>query len=168
MSQNPFEILGIIPAPILDLNELRLAYRTIQRIVHPDLGNDVEASEKVNYAYQTLKNDESRIGEILKLSKFWPPNPEWMDPEFLMDAMDLGEEIDSLERTDENALNQITFQMNQWSKYQFDTLQMLHEQWINTTDPLISESLLKQLSVWFQKNRYISRLQKNLNQEHEI
>ncbi len=168
MIQNPFEILNMSPEPVLDLVELRKRYIEIQRNGHPDLGNSPEISEAANRAYTVLKSDETRLEAILKLQGVWPPDTQLIGMDFLMDAMELGETIDALNPNDIQANEALRAELQQMAhnlKSELEALQLesqQHTQWQE------DKAYLNKLSAFYQKRRYLTRLEKNLNQESEL
>ncbi len=168
MIQNPFEILDVRPEPILDLVELRKKYIEIQRNGHPDLGNSPEISEAANRAYTVLKSDETRLEAILKLSGIWPPDTQLIGMEFLMQAMELGETIDGLNPDDSQSRETVLAELNQMSEDLKLELQALHNIYAENANWQENTAYLHRLSACYQKRRYLTRLEKNLNQESEL
>ncbi|MBK7810179.1 MAG: Fe-S protein assembly co-chaperone HscB [Saprospiraceae bacterium] len=103
MDPNYFEHFGIQKAYFLDLKSLRKKYYEISKLLHPDLSETGSSSEdQINQriafhhlAYATLTDPEKRLAYILNLEGWFDlgiPDP---DQEFLMEMMDLNEEIES-------------------------------------------------------------------------
>jgi hypothetical protein len=165
---NPFEFFQIDPEPIIDLVLLRRKYIDLQKSGHPDLGYGDELSEATNRGYTLLKCEETRVGEILKIYGPWPPPVNWIDKEFLMESMELGEEIELLDRSNTIEVSQVSQRITELIQLQQQELAQVQMLWSDIHADDKKPEVLKRLSVWYQKNRYISRLQKNLNQEKEI
>jgi len=168
MDVNPFEILQLKPSPKMDLGEMRKRYIEIQRNGHPDLGNDSEISELANKAYSLLKNDESRMAEILKLYGNWPPDTKLIGMDFLMETMEISEAIDLvLNSTDSDTTEILSSLVNLRNELdeQLDSLDMRVRK---NSDWISDSNLLNEISSWYQKCRYLTRLEKNLRGEEEL
>ncbi|MFT5781543.1 MAG: molecular chaperone HscB [Pseudomonas sp.] len=102
-----FALFDLQPAFGLDLTQLAVRYRELARSVHPDRFTDgtereqrlaVEQSASLNEAYQTLKNTSSRARYLLSLSGVeLPLEVTVQDPEFLLQQMQLREELEDLQ-----------------------------------------------------------------------
>lgn len=168
MDVNPFEILQLQPSPKMDLGEMRKRYIEIQRNGHPDLGNDSGISELANKAYSLLKSDEARMAEIIKLYGIWPPDTKLIGMDFLMETMEISEAIDSVLNStnpDTSEIQMSLAQLRNDLNNQLDNLQSRVESNSNWTTDL---ELLNEISSWYQKCRYLTRLEKNLRGEEEL
>jgi molecular chaperone HscB len=104
---DPFATLGLPRRYQLDMPQLETNYRELQRVLHPDRHNSAAASQRrmnllkaveVNEAYRALKNDLTRAEALLALYAAEAPpeaRPEARqeDPEFLMEVLELREEL---------------------------------------------------------------------------
>lgn len=168
MDVNPFEILQLKPSPKMDLGEMRKRYIEIQRNGHPDLGNDSGISELANKAYSLLKSDESRMAEIIKFYGVWPPDTKLIGMDFLMETMEISEAIDAVLNSTNPDITEVQGSLTQLRKEldnQLDSLQFRVQEnsnWTTDTD------LLNDISTWYQKCRYLTRLEKNLKGEEEL
>ena len=168
MDKNPFHILNMAPMPKMDLGALRKRYIEIQRSGHPDLGNDPEVSEWANQAYSLLKNDEYRLAEILKFYGTWPPDTKLIGMDFLMEAMEISEAIGELQKESDAEKSGITNTLNQM-KIELDVqLDSLNAKADANTTWFEDIALLEQISIWYQRRRYLTRLEKNLIGEEEL
>lgn len=103
--KNHFELFGLVPAYVLDLEHLDRAYRDIQAEVHPDRfahAGDAErrasmqVTTQVNEAYRTLKNPVRRAKYLLELNGVdvgFETNTA-MPADFLMEQMELREKLE--------------------------------------------------------------------------
>lgn len=90
----------------VDVVELALRYRELQRAVHPDRHSSASESERLlavrraaelNDAYQTLKDPINRARHLLLMHGIaWHDEKTIRDPEFLLAQMDLREELAEL------------------------------------------------------------------------
>lgn len=105
--QDFFSLLGLDRRFDIDLPTLTASYRELQRSVHPDryAGGDerqrllaVQKSAQINEAYETLKSVTRRAAYLLKLAGETVDNSAttFQDPEFLMQQMQLREELAEL------------------------------------------------------------------------
>ena len=103
--KNHFELFGLVPAYALDAALLDRAYRDIQANIHPDRfahagdaerGASMQLTTRVNEAYRTLRSPVQRARHILELNGVdagFESNTA-MPPEFLMEQMELRENLD--------------------------------------------------------------------------
>lgn len=103
--RNHFELFGLPAVFELDLGLLNERYRDLQRHVHPDRfagASDrqrllsVQRTAEINEAYQALKDPLKRARHLLELRGLDAEleNNTVMDREFLMEQMDLREELE--------------------------------------------------------------------------
>jgi len=99
--QDHFALLGLKPAPRIDMDDLEMRYLRASRRVHPDLNRDqdeaelIEASSRLNEAWQTLKDPWKRLPYLADLySPCILEETKNMAPCFLMEAMELGEKVE--------------------------------------------------------------------------
>jgi molecular chaperone HscB len=98
-----FELFGIPRSFEVDMEELSLRYRDLQRTVHPDRFANASEQEKrlslqqtalINEAFQALKAPLPRARYLLQLNGInLDDNDTAMDPGFLMEQMELREEL---------------------------------------------------------------------------
>lgn len=106
-SQNYFELFGLPTDFRLDLDELALRYRDLQKVVHPDRYANSSEQEKrmamqsatlVNEGFATLKDPLSRAQYILGLKgrKADGESLTTSDSSFLMEQMELRETLSEI------------------------------------------------------------------------
>jgi len=106
-SKNYFEIFNLPVSFELDINQLSAVYRDLQKEVHPDkfvnAGEQqsrlaVQMTSLVNQAFDTLKSPVSRAHYLLEIAGLDIDHEQdtTMDPMFLMEQMELREEIESV------------------------------------------------------------------------
>ena len=109
--KNHFELFGLAPAYALDLVQLDRAYRDIQANIHPDRfahAGDAERrasmqmTTQVNDAYRTLKSPLQRARYLLELNGVDAglETNTAMPPEFLMEQMELRENLEDARDAD--------------------------------------------------------------------
>lgn len=115
-SKNYFEVFELPVGFELDLEQLSVVYRKLQKEIHPDrfanAGEQqsrlaVQMTSLVNQAFDTLKSPVSRAHYLLKLAGLDIDHEQdtTMDPMFLMEQIELREEIESV-RSKQDALAQ--------------------------------------------------------------
>jgi molecular chaperone HscB len=102
-----FALFDLQPAFDLDLDQLAARYRELARETHPDRFADASAREQrqaleraaqLNDAYQTLKSPSRRAHYLLGLrGESVPLEATVQDPEFLLQQMQLREELEELQ-----------------------------------------------------------------------
>ncbi len=107
LGKNFFELFGLPARFDIDSADLASRYRELQRRFHPDRFAAAPESERrlsmqmtaqINGAYQTLRDPVARARYLLGLQGI-DTNEETdtrMDPAFLMEQMELREELDAL------------------------------------------------------------------------
>ncbi len=104
LSKNHFELFGLPEVFSVDLAQLAERYRSLQKTLHPDrfaaAGDrerrlSLQASTRVNEAYQTLRDPLSRAKYLLSLytGEVGGKNETTRDTAFLMEQMDLREAL---------------------------------------------------------------------------
>lgn len=104
-----FALFDLQPGFRLDLNELSARYRELARQTHPDRFADasehdqrvaLERAAQLNDAYQTLKSASQRARYLLTLRGHeLPLETTVQDPAFLMQQMELREELQDLQES---------------------------------------------------------------------
>lgn len=108
MQKNYFELLDVPVQFTIDLNQLAENYRTVQKEVHPDRFSDgteqeqrvaVQYSSLINEAYRVLKVPLTRAGYLLEIKgvELEQGSHTINDPAFLMEQMELREELEALQ-----------------------------------------------------------------------
>jgi molecular chaperone HscB len=132
-SKNYFEIFNIPVSFDVDTAQLSEVYRELQKEVHPDkfvnAGEQqsrlaVQVASLVNQAFDTLKLPVSRANYLLKLAGLDIDHEQdtTMDPMFLMEQMELREEIESV-RSKSDPLDEIDRLMKQVKNTLADVMQ---------------------------------------------
>jgi molecular chaperone HscB len=108
MKKNYFQLLGLPVDFEIDRDVLTNNYRDLQRQFHPDKFANSSAMEKrlsvqnsaqINDAFQTLKNPLKRaIYQLSVLGLELKDNETTMDPLFLMQQMELREQLEQIEQ----------------------------------------------------------------------
>lgn len=110
-TQDYFELFDLEPGFSIDLEQLALRFRELQREAHPDRFANATAQEKrisvqqaalINEAYQALKTPLSRGRYLLEsLGARLDETDTRMDPAFLMEQMELREGLAAVNASDD-------------------------------------------------------------------
>lgn len=135
--KNYFELFGLPVAFEIDLEDLSLRYRDLQRTVHPDRFANASELEKrlslqqtalINEAFQTLKSPLPRARYLLQLNDIiLDDNDTAMDPMFLMEQMELREELSEIRGKDDpfTELNKLRDRVESNERQLVESLQQL-------------------------------------------
>lgn len=107
LSQNYFELFEIPVSYDVDVNQLQQRYRDLQKAVHPDKYASASSQERrismqqtslINQALHTLKHPVERAVYMLQLKgvDFTMDNETTMDAGFLMEQMEMREQLESI------------------------------------------------------------------------
>jgi molecular chaperone HscB len=110
--KNHFELFGLPVTFDIDADDLTLRYRELQRRVHPDKFANASGQERrlslqmtalVNEAFHTLKDPIRRGRYLLSLRgiELNDGTDTEMDPAFLMEQMELRENLDEVRQADD-------------------------------------------------------------------
>ena len=99
---DPFALLGLAPAYEVDLAALERAFFERSKLAHPDRVASAPAAERIaaltraralNDAYQLVKKPVARAEYLLAQAGVTIGDNERLDPTFLMEILDLREEL---------------------------------------------------------------------------
>lgn len=163
MSENYFSWYGIEPAFFPDEKTIRTAYYRLSLETHPDHSSDHEEAMRLsslnNAAYQTLKQFDTRLPYLLELLGYYTPEEKYaLDPEFLMEMMELNESISFAEGEEKKGYEA---QVERLESALNASLEKLCKTW----DESHEKSLLEQIKEGYYKRKYLRRLRQNLNDE---
>ncbi|TNE82381.1 MAG: hypothetical protein EP332_00455 [Bacteroidetes bacterium] len=163
MSENYFTWYGITPAFFPDEKAIRTAYYRLSLETHPDHSDNHEEAMKLssrnNAAYQTLKQFDTRLPYLLGLLGFYTPEEKYsLDPEFLMEMMELNESISFAEGEEKASYEKQVTDLETALNSQLESL-------CKTWDETQEKSLLESIKEGYYKRKYLRRLRQNLNNE---
>ena len=155
--ENPFAFFGIEPSLVIDEKALRRKYLDIQRGSHPDLQSHVvvpsaDDSEKANEFYKYLMNRELRVKSYLMLKSNSDIKDNQLPPSYLMDMMDLSDEIESMDRSDEIQTQNVEAMLAEKET-------ALEAEFTSIATQTVPD--IESLVLWYQKQKYLLRLRKN-------
>ncbi len=114
--QNYFEIFQLSPTYKINLEQLSTKYRELQLSVHPDKFANATDQEKrhsvqwatqINHAYDTIKDPLARAIYLLELNDVSIEHSPNLDPAFLMEQIELREELEEIETGGASALSEL-------------------------------------------------------------
>ncbi len=166
---NYFDLFGLEEQFDIDISKLTKKYYALSRTEHPDLlsaasgdqvDDAIEKTETLNIAYEVLKDKKKRIEYILSTHGLMQGDQS-IDPEFLMEMMEINEQLMELElEPDENNLKTI------WAAWEDKTSEIELDglTWIRRYDngEKIEEVLL-QVKEYFLKSKYLLRIKEKLS-----
>jgi molecular chaperone HscB len=167
LQQNYFELFRLRPVFFLDSKALSQCYRELQQIVHPDRFAAASEQERrlsmqhathFNTAYQTLKHPLSRARYLLELQGVDIGESAVMEPEFLLQQMELREQLEALPQLGE-PLSELMSLRQQWQQT-IDTMQKAFAEQLANHD---NEQALQ----LFYKLQFFYRLQEELDSIEE-
>ena len=139
--ENYFALLAVPQAYELDISALTSSYCALQREAHPDrfasgserdLRMAVQQSSFINEAYETLVSPTRRAAYLLKLAGVNSDmsSTTFQDPEFLMQQMQLREELSELQdaKDPEQALDVFYRDLDQAAKSQKEAFSQSYNQ----------------------------------------
>jgi molecular chaperone HscB len=166
---NAFEFFDLIPSLAIDVKILRSKFLEIQRNSHPDFGGESNTdSELANTYFEVLKSPEKRIQVLLELYANNSINNNLLPANFLMNMMELNDDIDDSKGGDEKAKLQAENQLNSIKSELDNQMSEFIHLWENQKVSIQTISDWTELTTWYQKMKYWSRLRKNLDGINEI
>lgn len=168
--RNFFEIFDLTPGFEIDLELLTARYRELQRLVHPDKyaqASDqdrrlaIQMAANINDAFRTLKDPVERALYLLRLKEVVvdDESARRLDPEFLMEQMELREALSEV-RNSAQAMQNL-------SKI-FVTIDRLETQTLHALKAAFARgdaAALRNANEHVQKLRFIKRLR---GEAHEV
>lgn len=135
LGRNHFELFGLEPGFEIDLSRLSTQYRELQKNLHPDRFANATAQERrlsvqlasqINDGYRILSKPILRGRYMLELAGvvFDDALDTQMDPAFLMEQMELREQLEIL-RSDDNPLGGLAEMSKKLGKQELEKINKL-------------------------------------------
>ncbi|MEX9942620.1 co-chaperone HscB [Providencia rettgeri] len=155
-----FTLFGLTPTYAIDSEQLTLRFQDLQRQYHPDRFATCSEQEKmqalqkaatINAAYQALRHPLKRAEYMLSLHGFDINNEQHTmhDTAFLMEQLELREELDNIENSDDALDLLVKFMQNVKQMQQARSALMVTEldamQWEKAADTVRKLRLLDKL-----------------------
>lgn len=166
---NYFELYDIPLSFQPDLSLVKKRFYTLSRQYHPDFfggATEVEKQEvleisaRVNKAYKVFQKQDELIKYILQLKGLLEEEEKYsLPPEFLMEVMDLNEQVMELDKSDTKALEAILAIINELEKNIYDPVEAVLT---NSESADFTEKTLLQVKAYYFKKKYLSRIRGEL------
>jgi len=163
-----FAVLGFEPDYELDADLLRKSFFAKQRETHPDryghlaglaLDEQIQLAAQINEAYRVLQDPFRRLEHLLVLRRHTQGVTEHqhpLPPDFLMEMMDLNEEVEKLEtHPDATHANDLKTNVEQ-------QITAIRAQTAALLGPETSPEALEKAQTGLEKLRYLLRLRESL------
>jgi molecular chaperone HscB len=167
---NYFEFYQIPVNFKVDARALKRKFYALSKEYHPDFHTDkseeeqariLELSSLNNKAYNTLKDFDLRMKYVLNLKNLLHESTDKLPQSFLMEMMDVNEVLMDLEfDEDTSKLNGVKESVNQMKISFLDEVSNIIDSYDDTKSTDEELSLIKN---YYLKQRYILRIQDNLN-----
>ncbi len=167
---NYFELFGIQPSFKPDISKLKKKYYELSFRYHPDHQVNINDSDKdtnlekssiLNKAYNTLKDKDKLFEYILQLHNCLPEEGKAHIPqEFLMEMMDLNEELMEIELEPEiEKVKRITSQVKEIEEKLYHEIENIIHNYGNES---LNKDSLDKLIDFYMKKKYLLRIKQNL------
>jgi molecular chaperone HscB len=170
---NHFEVLELRVDFFLDSKDLKKAYHNKSKSFHPDFhaqsnlneqNDNLEKSTLVTKAFEVLKSFDSRMNYILEIYNQVPEEGQNTLPmDFLMEMMDLNEEINELEFSEPVNKELVTELLKKIEDRMMEGLEEVRPKLLKF-DPIHPEDgILKNARDYYLKNKYLLRIKNRLS-----
>ena len=173
-TQTHFELFELPVSFEIDLQDLSQRYRELQRVVHPDKfvnASDherrlsVENAALINNAYQILKSPQRRARYMLELQSvsFDDENDMALEPEFLMEQIELRESLGELNKSNDPiaSLNKIMLDIKERINVVLNSLREGLEK------EQLDEAKKLDLKLLIHKMQFLNKLQQEAEYQEE-
>lgn len=162
---NYFEIYGIEPSFTIDAAAVRKKFYELSRAYHPDFNGGGTATEQqevleksamINEAYKTLLNKDLLIKYILTSKGLLQEEEKYnLPPDFLMEVMDLNEQVMELDKTDTTAVASLMATAKNLETELYEAIEPVMDNYSESTD---TEKELLQVKDYYFKKKYLDRI----------
>lgn len=162
---NYFEIYGIEPSFTIDAAAVRKKFYELSRAYHPDFNGGGTATEQqevleksamINEAYKTLLNKDLLIKYILTSKGLLQEEEKYnLPPDFLMEVMDLNEQVMELDKTDTTAVAALMATAKNLEKDLYEAIEPVMG---NYSENTATEKELLQVKDYYFKKKYLDRI----------
>ena len=162
---NYFELYGIAPSFNIDTAAVRKKFYELSRNHHPDFNGGGTATEQqevleksamINEAYKTLLNKDLLIKYILTSKGLLQEEEKYnLPPDFLMEVMDLNEQVMELDKTDTTAVASLMATAKNLEKDLYEAIEPVMDNYSESTS---TEKELLQVKDYYFKKKYLDRI----------
>lgn len=162
---NYFELYGIAPSFNIDAAAVRKKFYELSRTHHPDFNGGGTATEQqevleksamINEAYKTLLNKDLLIKYILTSKGLLQEEEKYnLPPDFLMEVMDLNEQVMELDKGDTTAVASL---MATAKNLETELYEAIEPVMANYSEDTSTEKELLQVKDYYFKKKYLDRI----------
>ena len=162
---NYFELFGIEPSFNIDTATIKKKFYELSRANHPDFFGggtiaeqnlSIEQSATINQAYKTLLNKDQLIKYMLTQKGLLQEEEKYnLPPDFLMEVMDLNEQVMELDKADTAAVAAIKTAANNLQNEIYEAIEPVIT---NYTEGTTTEKELLQVKDYYFKKKYLDRI----------
>ena len=162
---NYFELYGIAPSFTIDTAAVRKKFYELSRTHHPDFNGGGTATEQqevlqrsamINEAYKTLLNKDLLIKYILTSKGLLQEEEKYnLPPDFLMEVMDLNEQVMELDKGDTTAVSSL---MTTAKNLETELYEAIEPVMANYSEDTSTEKELLQVKDYYFKKKYLDRI----------
>lgn len=162
---NYFELYGIAPSFTIDAAAVRKKFYELSRTHHPDFNGGGTATEQqevleksamINEAYKTLLNKDLLIKYILTSKGLLQEEEKYnLPPDFLMEVMDLNEQVMELDKDDTTAVASLMATAKNLETELYEAIEPVMDNYSESTS---TEKELLQVKDYYFKKKYLDRI----------
>lgn len=173
---NYFELYGLPILMKVDISDIKKKFYELSRRYHPDFhvqsdearqADVLDKSADVNKAYKVFQNTDDTIKYVLQLKDLIHDEEKYeLDPEFLMEVMDINEELMELETgADKEALERTLLKTKDLLTQIYNDVAPIVE---NYQEGATTEKELLQVKAYYYKKKYLQRILDKIHQIRNI
>ncbi|MBC7828757.1 MAG: co-chaperone Hsc20 [Chitinophagaceae bacterium] len=173
---NYFELYGLPVLMKVNSSEIKQKFYELSRQYHPDYyakadesrqADVLEKSADVNKGFKIFQNTDDTIRYVLQLKNLIHDEEKYeLDPEFLMEVMDINEELMELETgADKVAVEQCLLKTKQLLTQIYNDVAPVVE---NYQEGITSEKEMLKVKSYFYKKKYLQRILDKIHQIRNI
>lgn len=169
---NYFELFEIPVQLVTDKETVRRQYHKLSKTHHPDYFVNTPEEEKqtsletaalLNKAFKTLTQQDETIKYVLTLQGLLEEEEKYsLPPEFLMEMMDINEELAEADASDEETKANLVNKLKEIQNEIYSPVAQIIE---NYKEDFTSEEELKKVKEYYFKKKYLQRLAGQLGQK---
>jgi molecular chaperone HscB len=162
---NYFELYCIAPSFTIDTAAVRKKFYELSRTHHPDFNGGGTATEQqevleksamINEAYKTLLNKDLLIKYILTSKGLLQEEEKYnLPPDFLMEVMDLNEQVMELDKGDTTAVAALMATAKNLETELYEAIEPVMDNYSESTS---TEKELLQVKDYYFKKKYLDRI----------
>lgn len=162
---NHFELYQIPIHFLPDLSFVKKQFYALSRQYHPDFFGEATEMEQdeilaisaqINHAYKIFQDKDATIKYLLQLKGLLEEDEKYSLPaHFLMEVMELNEQVMEMDRTDKAAIKSVETALKQLQNNIYETVESIIA---NFKEGISSEKELLQVKDYYFKKKYLDRI----------